>query len=58
MTVYANAGLKTLVSCIGRRNTRSMRLAERSGARPDADAPSPAAADCLVYRHPGPEKLA
>lgn len=54
---YRTRGLATLVSYIGRRNARSIRLAERLGARLDADAPHPEGDPCLVYRHPGPEAL-
>lgn len=49
------AGLTTLVSYIGPGNARSIRLAERLGARLDADAPRPAHDPCLVFRHPAPE---
>jgi RimJ/RimL family protein N-acetyltransferase len=50
---YATLGLKTLVSYIDPENARSIRLAERLGARPDASADRPEPGD-LVYRHPGP----
>lgn len=53
---YRRFGWTTLVSYIDPGNARSIRLAERLGARPDAEAPRPATdPDCLVYRHPGPE---
>lgn len=52
--VYANTGLTTLVSYIGPRNTRSIRLAERMGAVRDTDARGPDPGD-VVMRHPGPE---
>lgn len=53
---YADLGLKTLVSYINPANLRSIRLAERLGARLDADAPRSDPED-LVYRHPSPEAL-
>ncbi|MDN2568578.1 GNAT family N-acetyltransferase [Aquibium sp. A9E412] len=46
-------GLKTLVSYIDPCNTRSRRLAERLGARLDAEAPRQDPND-LVFRHPHP----
>jgi RimJ/RimL family protein N-acetyltransferase len=51
---YATLGLGPLVSYIAAGNVRSIRLAERLGARLEIDAPAcdPGA---LVYRHPGPE---
>jgi RimJ/RimL family protein N-acetyltransferase len=55
---YATLGLATLVSYIGRGNARSIRLAERLGARLDPAAPHPELDPCLVYRHPGPEARA
>jgi RimJ/RimL family protein N-acetyltransferase len=50
---YAARGFTTLVSYIDARNARSIRLAERLGARldPDADAGEPGV---VVYRHPAP----
>ena len=46
----------TAVSYISHDNTRSIALAERLGARLDADAPNPRPdSPCLVYRHPNPE---
>ncbi len=52
---YGTAGLTTLVSYIGSANARSIRLAERLGARLDPAAARPAHDPCLVYRHPDPE---
>lgn len=52
---YATFGWTTLVSYIGAENARSIRLAERLGARLDPAGPFPAEDECLVYRHPGPE---
>jgi RimJ/RimL family protein N-acetyltransferase len=52
---YARAGLRTLVSYIAETNVRSIRLAERLGARLDPQARRPEDAPCLVFRHPGPE---
>jgi RimJ/RimL family protein N-acetyltransferase len=53
---YDRLGLKTLVSYIDPANARSIRLAERLGARLDRHAPGIDPGD-LVYRHPGPEAL-
>jgi RimJ/RimL family protein N-acetyltransferase len=50
---YRARGLTTLVSYIDPANARSIRLAERLGARPDPAAARPEPGD-LVYRHPGP----
>ncbi len=49
---YATLGWDTLVSYVDPDNTRSTRLAERLGAVPDPDAPTPGGDRCLVYRHP------
>ncbi len=54
---YGVLGLTTLVSYIDPRNNRSIRLAERLGARRDDAAARPEPAD-LVLRHPGPEACA
>ncbi len=51
---YAEGGLTTLVSYIDPANTRSIRLAERMGARRDPDAPGVDTGD-VVMRHPGPD---
>lgn len=50
----------TAVSYIDATNDRSIRLAERLGARldPAAQAPDAMGKDMLVYRHPRPEGLA
>jgi RimJ/RimL family protein N-acetyltransferase len=50
----------TVVSYIAEGNERSVRLAERLGARLDAQAVGPEAVGkvVLVYRHPRPEELA
>ncbi|MEL6476593.1 MAG: GNAT family N-acetyltransferase [Pseudomonadota bacterium] len=53
---YAAHRPATLVSYIEAGNTRSIRLAERLGARLDTEADPPDPGD-LVYRHPGPEAL-
>ena len=53
---YRVHGTRTLVSYIDKDNARSIRLAERLGARHDVDA-EPLDAEGLVYRHPGPEAL-
>jgi RimJ/RimL family protein N-acetyltransferase len=51
---YRALGWATLVSYIAPANARSIRLAERLGARLDPGAPQPEDDPCLVYRHPGP----
>ncbi|MEM8790319.1 MAG: GNAT family N-acetyltransferase [Pseudomonadota bacterium] len=54
---FTSFGWSTAVSYIDPENTRSIRLAERLGARPDPDADHPDfdGKPCLVYRHPAPE---
>jgi RimJ/RimL family protein N-acetyltransferase len=54
---YATFGWTTLVSYIAPGNARSIRLAERLGARLDPGARYPDNDPCLVYRHPAPEAL-
>lgn len=49
--IYANTRLEGLVSNIDRRNARSIRLAERLGAREDPTAPD-TDAETVIYRHP------
>jgi RimJ/RimL family protein N-acetyltransferase len=52
---FADLGWTTAVSYIDRANARSIALAGRLGARPDAAAISPhPGEDVLVYRHPQP----
>jgi RimJ/RimL family protein N-acetyltransferase len=52
---YDRLGWDTVVSYIGPENTRSIRLAEKLGARLDPAAPQPKPDDpVLVYRHPRP----
>jgi len=53
--IFGDLGWSTAVSYIAPQNTKSIRLAERLGARHDPDAPQPHDAPCLVYRHPAPE---
>ena len=55
-TVHAfrDLGWKTAVSYIDPANVRSIRLAERLGAKLDESAASPSGGG-LVYRHPAPE---
>lgn len=48
-------GWDTAVSYIAPGNARSIALANRLGAAPDAAAAFPGAGPCLVYRHPRPE---
>ena len=56
---YRVLGWRTAVSYIAPDNTRSIRLAERLGARLDPRAPAfPGEKEALVYRHPTPEELA
>jgi RimJ/RimL family protein N-acetyltransferase len=55
---YGTLGWDSAVSYIAHGNARSIRLAERLGARPDPDAAQPEGEPCLVYRHPGPEAVA
>jgi RimJ/RimL family protein N-acetyltransferase len=47
---WEQLGLASLVSYIDARNARSIRLAERLGARLDPDAALPELDDCVVYR--------
>jgi RimJ/RimL family protein N-acetyltransferase len=54
---YRSFGWTTLVSYIDAANARSIRLAERLGARLDPAGPFPDEDECVVYRHPGPEAL-
>ena len=54
--VYEVLGWETAVSYIDPKNLDSFRLAERLGARKDADAASIDGSDA-VYRHPSPEDL-
>jgi RimJ/RimL family protein N-acetyltransferase len=51
---FRDLGWSTGVSYIHPDNARSIRLAERLGARLDRDALHPSDDPCLVYRHPGP----
>ena len=53
---FESLGLQTLVSYIDTKNSRSIALAERLGARPDPTAAQPYPAD-VVYRHPAPAAL-
>jgi RimJ/RimL family protein N-acetyltransferase len=48
---FNSLGWKTLVSYIDPDNARSIRLAERMGAKLDNDAATPNGEGCLVYRH-------
>lgn len=54
---YYQNGWDTAVSYIDPKNLDSIRLAERLGAKKDADAPSIDGSDA-VYRHPRPAELA
>lgn len=53
-THFFAQGFESLVSCIHPGNTRSIALAERLGAKPDAQAPR-SDATALIYRHTAPE---
>lgn len=53
---YGVRGLGALVSYIDPGNTRSIRLAERLGARLDRAAPIPEGEICVTYRHPDPQR--
>lgn len=55
---FSSLGWETAVSYVDPENTRSIALAERLGARRDADAVTPGDAACLVYRHPNSTKAA
>ena len=48
---FAELGLSSIISYIDRDNVRSIRLAERLGARLDLQAPTPNNDPCLAYRH-------
>lgn len=52
---FQNLGWETAVSYIAPENFRSIRLAERLGARLDESAAYPGETKGLVYRHPTPE---
>jgi len=56
---YAYEALKwpQIVSCIRDGNIRSIKLAERLGAKLDRRVPRPGLPDFLVYLHPTPEEL-
>lgn len=51
---YDVLGWQTVVSYIGHTNNRSIKLAEKLGAKLDINATGPTA-DTLVYRHPVPK---
>ncbi|AVO36838.1 GNAT family N-acetyltransferase [Pukyongiella litopenaei] len=55
---YDVLGWDTAVSYIDPANARSIALAERLGAVRDPQAAAPGDAPCLVYRHPGADRLA
>lgn len=54
--VFRDLGWDTAVSYIEPANHRSIRLAERLGARIDRNAPDPYGGKVHVYRHPNPEE--
>lgn len=54
---YRTLGWTTAVSYISPENPRSLRLAERLGARPDPSVILRDADPCIAYRHPAPERL-
>lgn len=55
--IYANTGLKSLVSYIDRANRASIALAERMGAELDETAATPKGAPCFVFRHPSAQEV-
>lgn len=55
---YDTLGRTTLTSLIDAENTRSIRLAERLGARPDGTWTPEHGGAVMIWRHPGPEALA
>ncbi len=55
---FGALGWDTAVSYVMPENARSIRLAERLGARRDSGARTPWDEPCLVYRHPAPEARA
>lgn len=54
---YDTLGWTRIASCIADGNTRSIRLAERMGARLERRTPRPGRPDHLLYIHPSPEEL-
>lgn len=54
---YDTLGWTSVVSCITDGNERSIRLAERMGARLARRAERPGLPDQLIYVHPGPEAV-
>ncbi|MCL3881277.1 GNAT family N-acetyltransferase [Marivita sp. GX14005] len=54
---YDDLGFTTLTSNIVPGNTRSVRLAERMGARFERTYRNPTMGEDMLYRHPGPEAL-
>lgn len=48
---FATTGLQSIVSYIGAKNTASMRVAEKLGAKHDPNAAAPEEFGSLVYRH-------
>ena len=55
---YDSLGWGALVSVIAPGNDRSIRLAERMGARLERDWTAPNGKAALIWRHPGPEARA
>jgi len=51
---FETLGWPEVASCISDGNTRSIRLAERMGARLDRRVPRPGRPDALIYLHPAP----
>jgi len=54
---YHTLGWERIVSCIAPGNERSVKLAERLGAKFDRRIPRTGRPDLLVYAHPGPSDL-
>ncbi|MFA3920289.1 GNAT family N-acetyltransferase [Ruegeria hyattellae] len=54
---YDVLGWNTVVSCMMADNTRSIALAKRMGATPEAPIQHPEFGKMLVWRHPSPDQL-
>lgn len=55
---YGTLGLRTLVSLVEAENFRSVRLAERMGARPDGTWTHGHGGSVMIWRHPAPQEPA
>ena len=54
---FRSLGWNRIVSCISEGNDRSIKLAERLGAKFDRRVPRAGRPDQLVYVHPGPDEI-